>query len=53
MCEYTNIKEMITDVRQMFKNCSTYDETSSNIYKIGEFYKMNFMEFYNKKTSTK
>ena len=36
MVKYTNVSEMISDVRQMFTNCSVYNETSSDIYKMGK-----------------
>lgn len=38
--KYTNVKEMIDDVRQMFKNCSIYNEDSSEIFKMGKFMKV-------------
>lgn len=34
--KYTNVSEMIADIRQMFKNCAIYNEDSSNIFKMGK-----------------
>lgn len=34
--KYTNVKEMLVDVRQMFKNCAIYNEDSSEIYRMGK-----------------
>ena len=35
--KYTNVKEMLADVRQMFKNCAIYNEDSSEIFKMGKW----------------
>lgn len=36
MVKYTNVRDMIADVRQMFKNCVIYNEDGSDIFKMGK-----------------
>jgi len=36
MVKYSNVQEMIADVRQIFKNCLIYNQDDSDIAKMGE-----------------